>query len=263
MRIALSHRNGLDPTGLVRCWYNPTAMATFAEALALTFLPSTCAMCRVALPWTGSRAGICAGCWDRLPFHRGPLCPVCGSPEVTSGEECLACRTDPPPWRAAATLGPYEGTLRDLVLLFKNHGRDELATPLAALLAQSFRNSGWKVPDTVVSVPMTRRRRLRRGYDQAGLLGRAVARELEVPFARPLQRRGRGAQVGRSRTERLRLAAATFGVRRPVAGRVLLVDDVITTGATAACCARALARAGADEIYVLAIARTPQPGRIA
>ena len=238
-------------------------MATFAEALALTFLPATCAMCRAALPWAGSRAGVCAACWDRLPLHRGPLCPVCGSPEVTSGTECLACRTDPPPWRAAATLGPYEGTMRDLVLLFKNHGRDELAKPLAGLLARSFRSNGWIRPDTVVAVPTTWLRRIRRGYDQAGLLGRAVARELEAPFARVLQRRGGGAQVGRSRSERLRLAAAAFGVRRPVTGRVLLVDDVITTGATAACCARALARAGADEIYVLAIARTPQPGRIA
>ena len=153
--------------------------------------------------------------------------------------------------------------MRDLVLLFKNRGRDELGTPLAALLAQSFRGSGWKQPDAVVSVPMTWRRRLRRGYDQAGVLGRALARELKVPFARPLRRRGRGAQVGRRRADRLRLGAATFGARRPVAGRVLLVYDVITTGATVACCARALAHAGADEIYVLAIARTPQPGRIA
>jgi predicted amidophosphoribosyltransferase len=90
-----------------------------------------------------------------------------------------------------------------------------------------------------------------------------VARELGAPFVRALRRRGGGTQVGRSRSERLRLAAAAFTARRSLGGRVLLVDDVITTGATAACCARVLARAGADEIYVLAIARTPQPGRIA
>ncbi len=247
---------------LVQSWYHSGAMASSAEALALTFLPSTCATCRAALPWTGSRAGICAGCWERLPLHRGPLCPVCGSPEVSTGEECAACRTEPPPWRAAASLGPYEGTLRDLVLLFKNRGRDELAKPLAKFLAGNLESRGWKRPDAVVSVPMTWVRRLRRGYDQAGLLGRAVARELGTVYVRALRRHGRGAQVGRSRSERLRLAADAFGVRRRVAGRVLLVDDVITTGATVACCARALTRAGADEIYVLAIARTPQPGRI-
>jgi len=239
-------------------------MANFAEALALTFLPATCAICRAALPWGGSRAGICAGCWETLPLHRGPHCPVCGDPEAATGGPCLACRTDPPPWRAAATLGPYEGTLRDLVLLFKNRGRDELAAPLARLLARTARDAGWESPAAVVPVPMTWLRRIRRGYDQAGLLGRRVARELGVPFSHALRRRAGGApQVGRSRSERLRLTASAFAARRPVAGRVVLVDDVITTGATAAGCARALARAGADEIYVLAIARTAQPGRIA
>jgi ComF family protein len=259
----LKSRFGPVLNGLVRSWYNPAAMASFAEALASTFLPATCALCRASLPWGGSRAGICAGCWERLPLHRGPVCPVCGDLEVTSGGECLACRADPPPWRAAATLGPYEGELRDLVLLFKNRGRDELAAPIAALLARRLRGGDWEQPDAVVSVPMTWLRRIRRGYDQAELLGRGVAREIEAPFSRVLRRRaGGGSQVGRSRSERLRLAARSFEARRPVAGRVLLVDDVITTGATAACCARALARAGADEIYVLAIARTPQPGRI-
>jgi len=238
-------------------------MANFAEALALTFLPSTCATCHAALPWTGSRAGICAGCWDRVVLHPGPLCPVCGNPEVVSDDVCLACRTDPPPWQAAASLGPYESTLRDLLLLFKTGGRDELARPFAELLAHGVRARGWKRPDSVVSVPMTWYRRLRRGYDQAELLGRAIAHELGAPFVRALRRRGRGVQVGRTRTERLRLSAAAFPVRRHVTGRVLLIDDVLTTGATAASCARALAHAGASEIFVLTIARTPQPGRIA
>ncbi|HVN74792.1 MAG TPA: ComF family protein [Thermoanaerobaculaceae bacterium] len=238
-------------------------MATFAEALALTFLPSTCATCRTALPWAGSRAGICAGCWGRVVAHRSPLCPVCGDPETASGDECLACRSDRPPWRGAASVGPYQGVLRDLVLLFKAGGRDELARPLGELLASRCRLQEWGQPDAVVAVPMTWTRRLRRGYDQADLLGRAVAHELGAHFARALSRRGRGAQVGRSRAERLRLSARAFSPRRRVSGRVLLVDDVFTTGATAAACARSLSHAGADEVYVLTIARTPQSGRIA
>ncbi len=247
---------------LVRNWYNLPAMAKLAEALALTFLPSTCAICRGALAWSGSRAGICPGCWGRVARHTGPLCPVCGSPEVAAAEPCLACRTAPPPWRAAASVGPYEGALRDLVLLFKTRGRDEIAAPAGTMMADAFRRAGWSRPDAVVSVPMTWLRRLRRGYDQAELLGRAVARELELPFVRAMRRRGRGAQVGRSRSERLRLPAATFAVRRHVAGAVLLIDDVFTTGATAASCARALLGSGAKEIDVLTFARTPQPGRI-
>ena len=237
-------------------------MAKLAEALALTFLPSTCAICRGALAWSGSRAGVCPACWEGIARHAGPLCPVCGSPEVGTPEPCLACRTAPPPWRAAASVGPYEGTLRELVLLLKAHGRDEIARPAGALLAGAFRRAGWSRPAAVVSVPMTWTRRLRRGYDQAELLGRAVARELERPFVRALRRRGRGAQVGRSRAERLRLPAATFRPRHRLAGSVLLVDDVFTTGATAAACAKALCAAGADEIRVLTFARTPRPGRV-
>ncbi len=246
----------------MQSWYNPGAMASLAEALALTFLPSTCATCGAALPWAGSRAGICAGCWDRVVLHREPTCPVCGDPEVASSEPCLACRIDPPPWDAAASVGPYDGTLRDLVLLFKNGGRDELARPLAALLARRHRDRGGERPDAVVAVPMTWLRRLRRGYDQAALLGRALARELRAPFVRALARRGGPAQVGRSRAQRLALTAAAFPARRAVAGRVALVDDVFTTGATAAACARSLRRAGASAVDVLTVARTATPGRI-
>ena len=246
----------------MRSWYNPRAMAKLAEALALTFLPSTCAICHGALAWSGSRAGVCPGCWGRVARHTGPLCPVCGSPDTAAAEECLACRTAPPPWRAAASVGPYQGALRDLVLLFKTRGRDELAAPIAALMAGAFRRAGWMRPDAVVAVPMTWVRRLKRGYDQAELLGRGVARELGLPFVRGLRRRGRGAQVGKGRSARLRLPAATFAARRPAAGAVLLVDDVFTTGATAASCARTLLASGAREISVLTFARTPQPGRI-
>ena len=246
----------------MQSWYNLPAMAKLAEALALTFLPSTCAICHGALAWGGSRAGVCPACWGRVARHTGPLCPVCGSPEVAAAETCLACRTAPPPWRAAASVGPYEGALRDLVLLFKTRGRDELAAPIGTMMADASRRAGWLRPEIAVSVPMTWLRRLRRGYDQAELLGHAVARELGLPFLRALRRRGRGAQVGRSRSERLRLPAATFAVRRPVAGAVLLIDDVLTTGATAASCARALLGSGATEVHVLTFARTPQPGRI-
>jgi ComF family protein len=168
----------------------------------------------------------------------------------------------PPPWCAAASFGAYEGTLRELVLLFKSRGRDELATPLAGLLLTAWQRAGWPMPDAVVAVPMRWARRLRRGYNQAELLARSLSRESGVPLVQPLRRRSRGTQVGGARGERLRLSAAAFPVRRPVTGCVVLVDDVLTTGATAAACTRALTRAGAGDVYVLTIARTPRPGRV-
>jgi ComF family protein len=246
----------------VPSWYNPGAVPTLVEALAQTFLPASCSICGSALPWRGSRAGVCPVCWDGATPHTGPLCPSCGTPELVDGGACLTCRTAPPPWRAAASFGPYAGVLRELILLFKGRGRDELAAPLAGLLIGALRRAAWPAPDAVVAVPMTWVRRLRRGYNQAELLAHEVARTLGVRRVRALRRRGRGTQVGGARSERLRLAASAFPVRRAVRGRVVLVDDVFTTGATAAACTRALRRAGADEVLVLTLARTPQPGRI-
>jgi ComF family protein len=147
------------------------------------------------------------------------------------------------------------------VLLFKSRGRDELGAPLAELLLAAFRRASWPQPDSVVAVPMRWARRLRRGYNQAELLARSLARELAVPLVPALRRRGSGTQVGGARSDRLRLSAAAFPARRPVTGRVVLVDDVLTTGATATACTRALVRAGASDVYVLTLARTPRPGR--
>ncbi len=237
-------------------------MASLAEAFVQTFLPSTCAICGEALPWHGSRAGLCRACWEGVVPHREPVCPLCGEPEVSEGGPCLACLDSPPPWAAAASLGPYAGTLREMVLLLKGRGRDELAAPLADLLLPLLRHTGWPAPDAVAAVPMGWLRRLRRGYNQAELLARALGRKLAVPYVRPLRRRGSRSQVGRSRSERVRLTASSFPVRRSVTGRLLLVDDVLTTGATAAACTRALLRAGAAEVRVLTLARTPRSGRI-
>jgi ComF family protein len=237
-------------------------VATLLEDLAQTFLPSTCAICGHGLPWRGSHAGVCRTCWGSVVPHPGPTCGVCGDPDLEAEGPCLECRATPPPWRAAASFGAYDGVLRELVLLFKSRGRDELAAPLTGLLLVAWRRAAWPRPDAVVAVPMTRIRRLRRGYNQAELLAGSLARELDVPLEHALRRRGRGTQVGGARSDRLRLSAAAFPVRRPVAGQVVLVDDVLTTGATAAACTRALKRAGVRDVYILTIAKTPRPGRI-
>jgi ComF family protein len=236
-------------------------MASLAEALVRTFLPACCSLCREPLPWRGSEAGVCPECWNAVREHT-PACPVCGDPDSASGGPCLSCAADPPPWRAAAAVGPYEGTLRDLILLFKQGRRDELARPLAVRLARTFRRTGWPRPTAVVPVPMWWGRRLRRGFNQAELLAREISATLESRTATALARRRGRPQAGQRRGERRRLPRSSYFARRRIAGPVLLIDDVLTTGATASACARALQAAGAADVYVLTLARTAPPGRI-
>jgi ComF family protein len=236
-------------------------MASLAEALVRTFLPACCALCRRDLPWQGSAAGVCAACWGAVREHV-PACPRCGDPDSPAGEECLACRNQAPPWRAAAAVGPYEGALRDLVLLCKQGRRDELVRPLARLLGAAFRRTGWPRPTAIVPVPMWWGRRLRRGFNQAELLADELAAGVGSPRVAALGRRRGRPQAGLGRSERRRLGRASLTIRHPVAGPVLLVDDVLTTGATAAACAHALRAAGAQDVYVLTLARTTPPGRI-
>lgn len=237
-------------------------MASLAEALAETFLPATCSVCGSPLPWRGSRGGVCGACWTAAHENPQGACPVCGDPDAAVSEPCLCCRATPPPWQAAASYGPYLGVLREIVVGFKHGRRDELCEPLATLMLEAHRRAEWLRPDTIVSVPVHWARRWIRGFDHAALLAADVAKGLGRPMVGALRRRRGGPQVGRTRPERLKLSETSFPVRRRVAGLVLLVDDVFTTGATAAACTRALLRAGAERVHVLTLARTPRPGRV-
>jgi competence protein ComFC len=225
-----------------------------------TLLPAACRLCQCPLPAAGTRAGVCPRCWGSIAGHAGPLCPRCGSPEVVEPDACLACLAAAPPWRAALSLGPYEGPLRELVLLLKNHACDELAVPLGERLAASIAEAGWPVPDVVTAVPTPWLRRLRRGYNQAELLARVVARRLERPLRSVLARRRGGSQRGLRRAARLARSARAFEATATTSGTVLLVDDVVTTGATLDACTRLLLLSGADEVLVATLARAADPG---
>jgi len=236
-------------------------MAALLDALVTTFLPSRCVRCSGELA-AGSRAGICNACWSEVRPHAAAGCPSCGDPEAPLGGPCLACRTAPPAFAAATSWGPYLGALRDFVLLFKSAGRDELDVPLAALMTEALDRTGWPLPDAVTAAPMAPARRLRRGYNQAELLGREVAGNIGSRYRPLLRRTNSRRQTGRSRAERLAMPAGAFAARGPMPAEILLVDDVFTTGATMTGCTRALLRAGATRVRVLTLARTPHQGRI-
>ncbi len=230
------------------------------HAVAL-LLPSRCLLCARPLPVTASEGGVCPPCWTSIVAQPEVCCPRCASSDVAEPDVCLDCRTAPPPWQGAACVGPYQGALRELILLLKTARRDELAIPLARRAAAVWQRTGWPRPDLVVPVPTTWVRLLRRGYNHAELVSRHLAGLLGCPHRPALHRSSRGTQRGRSRRQRLALATSSFRVRGTVAGTVLLVDDVLTTGATAGASSRALLHAGAESVRVLTLARTPSPRR--
>jgi ComF family protein len=171
---------------------------------------------------------------------------------------CALCRAGLRGFDAAYCYGAYEGLLRELIHLYKYGRIKTLARPLADLLAAALpRDERF---DLVAPAPLHWIRQWRRGFNQSELLAREIARRSGIPLARPLVRvRHTPSQAGLSNTARRQNVAGAFRCRRGarlVAGkRILLIDDVMTTGSTGAACARTLKRAGAARVALLTIAR--------
>ena len=167
----------------------------------------------------------------------------------------MLCRNGRRGFDEAFCYGAYEGTLRKLIHLFKYSGMRRLAAPLGALLADALPRD--RQFDVVTAVPLHWRRRWQRGFNQSKLLAQAIARRRGIPAMNVLGRASATrAQAGLSNAQRRENVAGAFRARRRVAGlRVLLVDDVMTTGATAGACARALKQAGAKSVALAALAR--------
>jgi len=171
---------------------------------------------------------------------------------------CPLCRAGLRGFDAAYCFGSYEGTLRELIHLYKYGRIQTLSRPLADLLAAA-------VPlderfDAVTAVPLYWRKQWQRGFNQSELLARAMARRRGIAVVRALRRtRSTRTQAGLSNSERRKNVAAAFRSRRSgqtLAGqRILLIDDVMTTGSTAAACARALKQAGAVRVVLATVAR--------
>ncbi|MEI8078372.1 MAG: ComF family protein [bacterium] len=229
-----------------------------AVAMDALLLPPLCPLCQR----TGSldEEGLCADCRSRLPDLPVPRCPRCGG---TMGGvlgvcgECLA--TTDRPWTLAVSVFPFQAAARELVHRFKYQDQPWLARFLGGRLAVNWlRHGGNVLPDAVVPVPLHPWREFRRGYNQAELLARELARALDRPV-RPWLRRRRWTRqqarldpAARQRNVRGVFRAARLPETRPT---LLLVDDVFTTGATLAAAARELLKAGAGSVMVATIAR--------
>jgi ComF family protein len=206
---------------------------------------------------------VCAHCLGGVtPLVGEHFCSICGTPFLnrTSLDElsrCGLCRLGETRFDAAFAFGEYDGILRRLIQIFKYDGVQPLAGPLSRLLARAVPRS--QRFDMVVPMPLHWLRRWKRGFNQAGLLSGLLAKQLGVPSA-PVVRRVKSTapQAGLTVAQRRDNLSGAFRVRdrATVAGKqVLLIDDVLTTGATVNACAAVLKRAGARRVTVLTVAR--------
>ena len=223
-------------------------MRPLHELLAL-LAPPTCTACRAPIAVAGPL--LCPACTRALPWLRRPGCPRCGLPRHR--------RSGCPAARAAFALAwaplAYEGVARELVQALKFRGALPVARLMAAQVAAGL-PPALRGVDAVVPVPPHAGRRRRRGFDPAGVLARALSARLGLPLEACLTRGGGRRQVGARETQRRDPERLRVTARAPPARRVLLVDDVHTTGATLDACARALAAAGSDWIVAVTYART-------
>jgi ComF family protein len=234
-------------TSTVRFWLN---------CATDTLFPSRCLSCRSTEQTDG--LGLCGDCRGETLVERSvPSCPRCGASvaefEVHEGR-CGHCRDLRLRVDRMARVGPYSGTLLRLLRAYKYHRHEPAADVLGAWLLTAVRGQPWLDQlEAIVPVPTHWTRRIWRPYYPADVLAQRLAAELKLPLA-PLLRRVRAGprQVGLSHTARVQNVRGAFSLRRGIkldSARLLLVDDVRTTGATLEECAKVLTQGGAAQVY--------------
>lgn len=223
-------------------------------------LPAVCAACRE--PVAGD--GLCPQCWAKLSFIAPPFCERLGIPFVYDpgpGILSMEAIADPPAYRRARAAVRYDDVARTLVHALKYQDRTDLAPTLANWMTRAGAELLGEA-DVLMPVPLHWRRGWTRRYNQSGALARAISRRAAIPFDGDALRRVKPTrqQVGLSRSERARNVQGAFQIpperkARVQGRRIVLVDDVLTSGATVDACARALLRAGAANVDALVFAR--------
>ena len=238
-------------------------MSSFFRSALDFFFPPLCHVCRQFIETAGP-LHICNSCLEQFSFFdRQPLCTVCGIPFDGAGGDhiCGKCLIHRPCFDAARAACLYDGPGMEMIHAFKYSQKSHLRKPLALLAVREL--SGFVEgirPDLIVPVPLHGKRLRQRGFNQAVLLGELLSREWGVAMERRGLQRSRWTepQINLTAEQRRENVKGAFAVRIPQAingRRILLVDDVLTTGSTVDECARVLKRGGAAGVYVVTVAR--------
>jgi ComF family protein len=228
-------------------------------------LPVACASCGVALKGDPIPF-FCRSCWSSIAPFKGPCCPVCGQPFKSDqtllhspAHRCADCRRRRPAFTRAWSLYPYVPPLQEAIQLFKYKKKISLANALGSLIDSALLDA--PEVDAVVPVPLHVTRLREREYNQALLLADRFCRTRRLPlsFDNLVRTRPTQPQTDLTRPQRLGNLRTAFAARRPEelkGRRLMLIDDVFTTGATVNECAKVMRKAGASQVYVVTLART-------
>jgi len=236
----------------------------FFTAFLDILFPPRCHVCRSFLA-DPADIHLCQGCREKISTVDSPLCTICGVPFATengSDHPCGQCLTRRRPFAGARAAARFEGPLQELIHRFKYGKKIHLSRPLGLLTATALDDFHLSLAaDYLVPVPLHRRRLRERGFNQSQLIGRVLAKSWEIPLSVHNLRRIRWTppQTGLSAAERERNIKGAFSVARPdrfTGKRLILVDDVYTTGSTVIECAKTLRHYGAKEVYVVTVARS-------
>lgn len=220
-------------------------------------LPGTCLLCGA---YSQRALDICRACEQELPAL-GPHCQTCALPLPTPARHCGKCLRKPPRFSKTLAGWRYQGQTAQLISQFKYHHQHAYGRVLGELLARQIRSTygHQPYPELIIPTPMHWWRQLRRGFNQSEQLARQLSLQLQIPLYRDIRRiRHSKAQQSLTARERQRNLRSAFRVGKALSGQcVALVDDVMTTGATANEISRMLLQAGAGEVHIWCLARTP------
>lgn len=241
-------------------------MHRFGSAMLDMALPPRCHLCRRYIAEAG-QIHICPACRDTLPLVSSPCCSRCGRPFDGAGDDhpCGACLHQPPPWESARAALLYDGACRELIHAFKYRHRFHLRRCLALMTQEQLTPFATQCrADLLMAVPLHHSKLRQRGFNQALLVAELLANFWRLPLNRHTLQRTHAtvSQTELSAEQRFANLRDAFAVTNPATikdQRILLVDDVFTTGATLAACSRCLLRAGAAAVCCVTIARAPDP----